>query len=98
MSTGLAHGHELISSEDVEGTNIHDAHGKKVGKVDHLMIERASGRVAYVVASGAGFLGLGHSHFKVPWDTLKYSTRLNGFEIGITHEQLKSNPLYHADR
>ena len=38
--------HQLISSEDVEGTNVYDAGGKKIGDVDHLMIDKISGASA----------------------------------------------------
>ncbi len=62
----------LISTEDVEGTNIFDPAGNKIGEVDHLMIDRVSGAVRYAVMSFGGFLGLGHSHYPLPWNALKY--------------------------
>ena len=46
--------HQLISSEDVEGTNVYGVDGKKIGDIDHLMIEKVSGRVAYAVISFGG--------------------------------------------
>jgi hypothetical protein len=52
-------GHAVISSEDVEGVSVYDANKKKIGKVDHLMIEKISGQITRVVISGLGFLGLG---------------------------------------
>ena len=70
--------HQLISSEDVEGTNVYGVDGKKIGDIDHLMIEKVSGRVAYAVISFGGFLGLGHSHYPAPWAALKYDTKLEG--------------------
>jgi sporulation protein YlmC with PRC-barrel domain len=76
--------HPNISSEDVEGVAVYDVQGKKIGKVDHLVIEKASGRVATVVLNVNGFLGLGHSHVELPWSALKYSSRLNGFETQET--------------
>ena len=76
--------HPNISSEDVEGVAVYDAQGKKIGKVDHLVIEKVSGRVASVVLNVNGFLGLGHSHAELPWSALKYSSRLNGFETQET--------------
>ena len=36
--------HQLISSEDVEGTNVYDPKGSKIGEIDHLMIDKISGR------------------------------------------------------
>jgi sporulation protein YlmC with PRC-barrel domain len=70
----------VVSSQDVEGVAVYDGQGRKVGTVDHLMIERASGRVLAVMISGSGFLGLGHTHFRVPWEALHYSTKRNAFE------------------
>ena len=37
--------HQLISSEDVEGTNVYDMKGTKIGDIDHLMIDKVSGKV-----------------------------------------------------
>jgi sporulation protein YlmC with PRC-barrel domain len=74
MASATAHpNHQLISSEDVEGVNVYDMQGKKIGEIDHLMIDKISGRVTYAVMSFGGFLGLGHSHYPVPWGALKYA-------------------------
>ena len=54
--------HQLISSEDVENTNVYGPDAKNIGAIDHLLIDKLSGRVAYAVISFGGFLGLGHSH------------------------------------
>jgi sporulation protein YlmC with PRC-barrel domain len=52
MATSTVHpNHQLISSEDVEGTNVYDVNGKKIGEIDHLMIDKVSGRVTYAVMS-----------------------------------------------
>ena len=37
----------LIASDRVEGTAVYDAHGKRIGKVERLVIDKASGCVAY---------------------------------------------------
>ena len=98
MATATAHpNHALISSEDVEGTNVYDAKGKKIGEIDHLMIDKISGRVTYAVISFGGFLGLGHSHYPVPWAALKYDSNLGGYVTGITEEQLKDAPAFSDD-
>jgi len=89
--------HHLISSEDVEGTNVYGPGKEKVGEIDHLMIDKASGRVTYAVMSFGGFLGLGHSHYPVPWAALKYDTALGGYRTGITEQQLKDAPAFSDD-
>ncbi len=89
--------HQLISNEDVEGTNVYDMSGKKIGEIDHLMIDKVSGRVTYAVMSFGGFLGLGHSHYPLPWGALKHSPRLDGYETNVTEAQLRDAPAFNDD-
>ena len=89
--------HQLISSEDVEGTEVYDVAGKNIGEIDHLMIDKTSGRVGYAVMSFGGFMGLGHSHYPVPWGALKYDTSLGGFRTNISEQQLKDAPQFSDD-
>jgi hypothetical protein len=98
MATATVHpNRQLISSEDVEGTNVYDLKGSKIGEIDHLMIDKISGRVAYAVMSFGGFLGLGHSHYPLPWAALKYNVQLGGYETGVTEAQLKDAPSFSDD-
>jgi len=49
-----------------------------------------------VLAFG-GFLGMGHDHYPLPWNSLKYDTRLGGYRLAVTEDQLKGAPKYAAD-
>ena len=80
----------FISSEEVEGCSIYDTNGNSVGEVDHLMIDKKSGRVVYAVIGFGGFLGLGHRHYPLPWEKLSFDTELGGFTTDVTEQQLKS--------
>jgi sporulation protein YlmC with PRC-barrel domain len=80
MARATAHpDHQCISSEDIQGTEVYGAGGKNIGEIDHLIIDKVSGRVAYAVMSFGGFVGLGHSHYPIPWGALTYDTSLGGF-------------------
>ena len=57
--------HQCISSEDIHGTEVYGPDGKNIGEIDHLIIDKISGRVAYAVMSFGGFMGLGHSHYPI---------------------------------
>ena len=68
MARATAHpDHQCISSEDIHGTEVYGPDGKNIGEIDHLIIDKASRRLAYAVMSFGGFLGLGHSHYPIPW-------------------------------
>jgi PRC-barrel domain len=98
MAKATAHpDHQLISSEDVEGTAVYDSAGKKIGTIDHLMIEKISGRITHAVMSFGGVLGLGHSHHPLSWSLLKYNTALGGYETNVTGDQLKDMPAFSDD-
>lgn len=87
----------LISSEDVNGTDVYGAGNQSIGSIDHLLIEKVGGRVAYAVMSFGGFLGLAHSHYPIPWSALKYDTRLGGYRTDITEAQLRDAPDFSDD-
>jgi sporulation protein YlmC with PRC-barrel domain len=82
----------LIASDRVEGTAVYDARGKRIGKVERLVIDKASGRVAYAVLSFGGFLGVGADHYPIPWPMLGYDEKLGGYRVDVAEEQLKNAP------
>ncbi len=93
-SAGTGHSPKLISSNSVQGTEVYGASGEHVGEIDHLMIERVSGRVAYAVMSFGGFLGMGKDFYPIPWNALKYDTTLDGYRTSVTREQVEGAPTY----
>lgn len=95
-------GHSLISSHDVTGTAVHSPTGDHVGDIDHLMIDKQTGKIAYAVMSFGGFLGMGEEHTPIPWGKLRYDVTLGGYVTDITKEQLEGlprlEPQSHMDR
>ena len=52
MTKATAHpDHRLISSEDVQGTDVYGMGDELIGQIDHLLIEKVSGLVGYAVMS-----------------------------------------------
>jgi PRC-barrel domain len=84
----------LIGSDKVDGTPVYGADDGKIGIVQRVMIDKISGKVAYAVTSFGGFLGIGEDYYPLPWPQLKYDTRLGGYRIGVTEDQLKGAPKY----
>lgn len=82
----------LVSSSDVNGTAVYSQDGTHIGTIDHLMIDKVTGKVAYAVMAFGGFLGLGEEHYPVPWNALTYDTRLNGFVTHISEQDVKGAP------
>jgi PRC-barrel domain len=89
--------HSLISSQDVQGTTVYGSDNEAIGEIDHLLIEKMSGKVAYAVMNFGGFLGLAHNHYPIPWSALRYDSELGGYRTSITEAQLQNAPDVGAD-
>jgi len=84
----------LIGSDKVEGTAVYGTDEKKIGKLERVMLDKASGKVAYAVLSFGGFLGMGEDYYPTPWSLLKYDTKLGGYRTNLTKDQLEKAPKY----
>ena len=82
----------MVSSSDVKGTQVFSRNGDLLGQIDHLMIDKASGQVAYAVMTFGGFLGFGTGTYPLPWKTLCYDSGIGGFVTDVTHRQLTGAP------
>lgn len=95
QSTTTTGANPLVSSSDVNGTAVYSRDGTHIGSIDHLMIDKQSGKVAYAVMGFGGFLGMGEEHHPIPWDKLHYDTGKDGFVTDITEAQVKGAPERH---
>jgi hypothetical protein len=84
----------LISSAKVHGTECYNRNGDHLGTVDHMMIDKISGQVEYVVMSFGGFLGIGESYHPLPWRSLTYDTRMGGYVLDADRTRLERAPRY----
>jgi hypothetical protein len=84
----------LIGSDKVEGTPVYRSNGEKAGRIERIMVDKISGKVAYAVMSFGGFMGIGEDYYPLPWSVLTYNPRLDGYEVNLTEQQLKGAPRY----
>ena len=94
----LTHSKTLIAADKVKGTTVYNLAGDKLGTVDDLMIDKASGRAVYAVMSFGGFLGMGENYHPLPWATLKYDEALGGYVVNLDKKKLEGSPNYASDR
>jgi len=97
MNVQHTKGGNLIASDRVNGTDVYGQDGTKIGHIDHLMIDKPSGNIAYAVMGFGGFLGMGEEHHPIPWGKLTYSTEKEGYVTDLTREQLEGAPRKHDD-
>ena len=87
----------LISSEHLEGASVYDASGKDVGKIDRLMIDKASGQVRYAIVDFCGFMCLRHGAHAVPWTAMAYDRERDRYTADVTEQLIEAAPDFSAD-
>ncbi len=88
---------DVISSDKVEGTNVYNAAGDKLGSIDDLMIDKHSGQIRYAVMEFGGFLGMGTDRYPLPWSMLKYDVSKEGYVVPLDKAKLEGAPKYSSD-
>jgi hypothetical protein len=84
----------LIDSDKESGKAVYGADNKKIGSIEHVMIDKTSGEIAYAVLSFGGFFGIGTDHYPVPWKVLRYDANLHGYRSDISENRLKGAPKH----
>ena len=87
----------ILSADTLEGDNVKNSAGEDLGKVDEIMIDIPSGRVAYAVLSFGGILGMGSKLFAVPWNALTLDEDEHCFILDVDKQTLESAPGFDKD-
>jgi sporulation protein YlmC with PRC-barrel domain len=87
----------VLSAATLTGDSVRNAAGEDLGKIDDIMIDITSGKVAYAVLSFGGFLGMGNKLFAVPWNALKVDEDEKCFILNADKRTLESAPGFDKD-
>src|SRR5438105_7274220 len=67
-------GPEVMDADTLIGDAVVNSSGEDLGKIEAIMLDVTSGRIAYAVLSFGGFLGMGSKYFAIPWAALTLDT------------------------
>ncbi len=90
-------GPEIMDAATLIGDSVVNDSGDDLGKIEAIMLDVTSGRVAYAVLSFGGFLGMGDKLFAIPWSALTLDTDQKCFVLSVAKERLESAPGFDKD-
>jgi len=90
-------GPRLMGADTLNGNDVYNAQDEDLGDIKEIMLDVASGKIAYAVLSFGGVLGLGEKLFAVPWKALKLDTENKRFILDVSKERLESAPGFDKD-
>jgi sporulation protein YlmC with PRC-barrel domain len=86
-----------LSSSSLTGDAVVDLAGNDLGRIEDLMIDVVTGRVAYAVLSFGGVLGFGGKLFAMPWSTLSVDETNRRMICSVARAQLEHAPGFDKD-
>jgi sporulation protein YlmC with PRC-barrel domain len=87
----------VLSASSLIGDEIKNPQGEKLGKLEEIMIDLESGKIAYGVLSFGGFLGMGEKLFALPWNKLHVDQERECLVLNANKERLKDMPGFDKD-
>ncbi|OZI51774.1 PRC-barrel domain-containing protein [Bordetella genomosp. 5] len=82
-------GPEIMAAETLEGNDVYNPAGEKLGTVETIMIDVPRGRIAYAVLARGGVMGVGDKLYAIPWAALTLDTDRKCFVLDVPKDQLK---------
>lgn len=90
-------GPEIMAAATLTGETVNSTNGEALGKIEAIMLDVRSGRIAYAVLSFGGFLGVGEKLFAIPWSALVLDTHARCFILDVSKEKLERAPGFDKD-
>ncbi len=87
----------LLSASSLNGNDVRNAAGEKLGGIKDIMIDTQKGEVAYYVLSFGGFMGLGNKLFAIPPQALELDTEEECCVLNIEKERFENAPGFDED-
>ncbi|HEY7943747.1 MAG: PRC-barrel domain-containing protein [Burkholderiales bacterium] len=90
-------GPEVMDAASLQGDKVVNAAGEDLGKIEAIMLDVTTGRIAYAVLSFGGFLGMGSKLFAIPWSALTLDARDERFVLDVSKEKLENAQGFDKD-
>ncbi len=88
----------LAKGSDIIGDKVVNDQGQNLGEVHEIVIDRSTGKIAYVVVSYGGFLGIGDKYFAIPWQSFRQSPGKDKLVLNVDKDQMKNAPGFDKNR
>ena len=87
----------VAAKKTVIGSNVVNKQNEDLGKIEDLVLDTGSGRIAYAVLSFGGFLGMGDKYFAIPWNAFHFNLSENRAVLNVEKKLLENAPGFNKD-
>lgn len=79
----------FVKASAAIGTTVRDAAGNEAGRIEDIVFDASTGRVAFAIVSFGGVLGFDDRLFAVPWEAMSYASDRNAYVLQVRKETLQ---------
>lgn len=97
MGSSTTNFRRVLSASSLVGDQVVNSAGEDLGKLDELMIDLQTGRIAYAVLSFGGFMGIGNKLFAIPWNRLSVDEVNKRMILDVDRDLLERAPGFDKD-
>ena len=87
----------FLSASTLVGAEVRNPQDESLGDLKDVMIDSASGKIAYGILAFGGVLGIGTKLFAIPWDAFRVDPEKERMVLEVPRERLKDAPGFHSD-
>lgn len=87
----------FMSATTLIGDGIRNPQNETLGDLKEIMMDTASGKIAYGVVSYGGILGMGDKLFAVPWSAFSIDHDNHKLVLNVSKDRLKDAPGFDKD-
>src|ERR1700740_466035 len=88
----------VLRTKNIYSDRVRNAAGEDLGKIEELVIDVNTGRVAYAVLSFGGILKMGNKLFAIPWEALRVDPQNNKrFILNVDKTRLENATGFDKD-
>ena len=82
----------LTAASTLRGVTIFNAALEELGRIEDVIIEEPTGRIAFAIVHRGGFLGIGAHHYPLQWKKLRFDDEIDGYIIDTDRNVSEGEP------
>ncbi len=88
----------IVKASAIVGVEVKNMARETLGTINEIVIDKAFGKVNYLVLDFGGFLGFGNKFFAMPWHLFTYDKAEDCFLVNLDKERLSDAPGFDKNK